>query len=130
MDTSKIYEPDYLTCDLIKALPLDKRTGVILNEGEIVEVTFNKLNHHPEEKDQQSKTVKRLRVKVEFREKGIKLWTIHRGNRGELARHFGDNSADWVGKPLRFTVVNNGKMDFIHVEPIAHEFKSYKMVVE
>jgi hypothetical protein len=119
VDTSKIYEPDFLNCDLIRALPLDKRTGTILDEGEEVEMTLS------------GKTVKRLRVNVEFPEKGVKLWTIHRGNRAELARHFGDDSKAWVGKPLRFSVVKGDKGDIILSEPLPSDFfKPYAGVMQ
>ena len=116
VDTSKIYEPDFLNCDLIRALPLDKRIGTILDEGEMVEMTFK------DEETGKSKIVKRLRVSVEFPTKGVKSWTIHRGNRAELARHFGDESRAWVGKPLKFSVVSMGKRDIVVIEPLPDDF--------
>ena len=118
MDTTKIYEPDFLNCDLIKALPINKRIGTILDEGEMVEMTLD------------NRTVKRLRVNVEFPDKGVKSWTIHRGNRSELARNFGDDSKAWVGKQLKFSVVNMGKRDIIVIEPLTSDFfKPYGGVV-
>jgi len=118
MDTTKIYEPDFLNCDLIKSLPTNQRVGTIIDEGELIEMNLD------------NRLVKRLRVNVEFPNKGVKAWTIHRGSRSILATKFGDDSRAWVGKPLRFSVINTGKRDIILIEPLAEEFfKPYGGVI-
>lgn len=101
MDVTDILESEYLNVAQIEKA--EKKTGLILNSGEMEENSFN------EGEATQSQVEKRFTLLIDFNGK-TKKYRPNKDSLSNLAQAYGTETTGWAEKPIKFTIVTvNGQ---------------------